>query len=126
VVKLIDIILVTAGLALIAIGVFCDFVAAIGLIRLPNFFTRLHAATVGSIGGAVVPMLGAALLALGYEPLGSTRFILAGVAFTTSIVTMILSQAGSHALARATYRAKAAPLQPIIHDALAEKRGEEQ
>lgn len=123
---MIDIILVTAGLALITIGVFCDFVAAIGLIRLPNFFTRLHAATVGSIGGAVVPMLGAALLALGYEQLGSTRFILAGVAFTTSIVTMILSQAGSHALARATYRAKAAPLQPIIHDALAEKRGEEQ
>jgi len=121
---LIDIVLASAGLTLIAIGVFCDFVAAIGLIRLPNFFTRLHAATVGAIGGAVVPMLGAALLAIGYEPLGETRFILAGVAFTTSIVTMILSQAGSHALARAAYRARAAPLQPITYDALAEKRGD--
>jgi multicomponent Na+:H+ antiporter subunit G len=123
---MIDLILMPIGLILIAIGVFCDFVAAIGLIRLPNFYTRLHAATVGAIGGAVVPMIGAALIALCYEPLGdiSTRCLVAGVAFTTSIVTMILSQAGSHALARATYRAKAAPLQPIIYDALAEKKEE--
>jgi multicomponent Na+:H+ antiporter subunit G len=122
--ELIDVTLISTGLTLIAIGVFCDFVAAIGLIRLPNFFTRLHAATVGAIGGAVVPMLGVTLLALGYEPLGGTRFILAGIAFTTSILTMILSQAGSHAIARATYRAKAAPLQPIVYDALGEEKGD--
>ncbi|MDK6028589.1 monovalent cation/H(+) antiporter subunit G [Ignisphaera sp. 4213-co] len=122
-IKLIDLILIVLGLILVIIGVFCDFVGAIGLIRLPNFFTRLHAATVGAIGGAVIPMLGAALIALGYEPLGETRFILAGVAFTTSLITMVLAQAGSHALARAAYRARAAPLQPIIYDALSEKNG---
>ena len=121
---MINLILIVIGLILIAIGVFCDFIGAIGLIRLPNFYTRLHAATVGAIGGAVVPIIGAAILALGYEPLGETRFILAGVAFATSIVMMILAQAGSHALARAAYRARAAPTQPIIYDALAEDRGE--
>jgi len=121
---MINLILIVIGLILIAIGVFCDFIGAIGLIRLPNFYTRLHAATVGAIGGAVVPIIGAAILALGYEPLGETRFILAGVAFATSIVMMILAQAGSHALARAAYRARAAPTQPIIYDALAEERGE--
>jgi multicomponent Na+:H+ antiporter subunit G len=121
---MINLILVIIGLILIAIGVFCDFIGAIGLIRLPNFYTRLHAATVGAIGGAVVPIIGAAILALGYEPLGETRFILAGVAFATSVVMMILAQAGSHALARAAYRAGAAPTQPIIYDALAEDRGE--
>jgi multicomponent Na+:H+ antiporter subunit G len=78
---MINLILVIIGLILIAIGVFCDFIGAIGLIRLPNFYTRLHAATVGAIGGAVVPIIGAAILALGYEPLGEARFILAGVAF---------------------------------------------
>ena len=121
---MINLILIVIGLILIAIGVFCDFIGAIGLIRLPNFYTRLHAATVGAIGGAVVPIIGAAILALGYEPLGETRFILAGVAFATSIVMMILAQAGSHALARAAYRTRAAPTQPIIYDALAEDRGE--
>ncbi|MCI4437791.1 MAG: monovalent cation/H(+) antiporter subunit G [Ignisphaera sp.] len=121
---MINLILIIIGLTLIAIGVFCYFIGAIGLIRLPNFYTRLHAATVGAIGGAVVPIIGAAILALGYEPLGETRFILAGVAFATSIVMMILAQAGSHALARAAYRARAAPTQPIIYDALAEDRGE--
>ena len=122
-IEVLDSLFLSIGLLLIAVGVFCDFVGSIGLIRLPNFFTRLHAATVGSIGGAVVPMIGAAFIALGYRPLGDSRYLLAAEAFLTSIVTMILSQAGSHALARAAYRSRAAPLQPIIYDAIEAEKG---
>jgi multicomponent Na+:H+ antiporter subunit G len=121
VVKVISLLLVILGLTLIAIGVFFDFVGALGLLRLPNFYTRLHAATAGAIGGAVVPMLGASLLALGAEYLGPQRFFLAGAAFASSILLMILAQAGSHALARATYISQGAPLEPIEYDALRER-----
>jgi len=109
------------GLVLVAIGVFFDFVGALGLLRLPNFYTRLHAATAGAIGGAVVPMLGASLIALGAEYLGPQRFFLAGAAFAGSILLMILAQAGSHALARATYISREAPVEPIEYDALRER-----
>lgn len=121
---MLDLVLVLAGLALIAVGVFYDFVGAIGLLRLPNFFTRLHAATAGAIGGAVVPMIGAALVALGSEYLGPPRFFLAGAAFASSLVLMILAQAGSHAIARAAYVSGEAPREPILYDALREKGGE--
>jgi len=121
VVEVISLILVVVGLALVAIGVFFDFVGALGLLRLPNFYTRLHAATAGAIGGAVVPMLGASILALGAEYLGPQRFFLAGAAFAGSILLMILAQAGSHALARATYISREAPTAPIKYDALEER-----
>ncbi|MEM0296778.1 MAG: monovalent cation/H(+) antiporter subunit G, partial [Zestosphaera sp.] len=48
----VDWLLVIAGQVLITVGVFCDLVASISMLRFPNFYTRLHAATVGSIGGA--------------------------------------------------------------------------
>lgn len=123
-IELIDLALVLAGLALIAIGVFYDFIGAIGLLRLPNFYTRLHAATAGAIGGAVVPMIGAALVALGAEYLGPPRFFLAGAAFASSILLMILAQAGSHALARAAYISSEAVREPILYDALREEGGD--
>lgn len=117
---MIDLLLALVGLALIVVGVFYDFIGALGLLRLPNFFTRVHAATAGAIGGAVVPIIGAALVALGAEYLGSQRFFLAGVAFASSVLIMLLAQAGSHALARATYLSGEAPTEPILYDALKE------
>ncbi len=115
------------GLILVAVGAFCDIAAAIGINRFPNFFVRLHAATVGAIGGAVIPTFGAGLIALGSPELGNYRFFVAGVSFTTGLMIMILGQAGAHALARATLKAKAAPLEPCVHNALREReevRGE--
>ncbi|MEM2698958.1 MAG: monovalent cation/H(+) antiporter subunit G, partial [Ignisphaera sp.] len=60
-------ILIIIGEILIAIGAICDLIAAIGMNRFPNFFVRLHALTVGTIGGAFVPLIGVAILVLGAE-----------------------------------------------------------
>lgn len=122
--EILNVILVILGQILIAIGLFCDFVAAILMIRFPNFFVRLHALTIGSIGGAVVPMVGAGLIALGYQQLGEFRWFLAGGAFVAAFFTFVLGGAGSHAIARATYRSKTATLRPCYVDQLAEDRGE--
>ncbi len=122
-VTLLDWILVIIGQALITIGVFCDLVAAISMLRFPNFYTRLHALTVGSVGGAFVPIIGVAFIAAGSEFLGTYRWFLTGSSLIIAVVELLLAGSGSHAIARATYRAKAAPTQPIILDKLEEERG---
>jgi len=53
------------GAFLVVLGGICDLFGAIGLLKFPNFYVRLHAATVGTIGGAVVPLFGVSMLALG-------------------------------------------------------------
>lgn len=118
----IDIVLVAIGEVLVSIGVFCSLVASIGMLRFPNFFVRLHAATVGSIGGAFVPIIGAALIALGSDFL-DYRYLFFGSLVITAIMVMLVSPAGSHALARATHRAKVAPVEPKVADHLEEDKG---
>ncbi|RLG85225.1 MAG: cation:proton antiporter [Thermoprotei archaeon] len=115
-------ILVILGEVLVAIGVLCDLVAAIGMLRFPNFYVRLHAATVGTIGGAFVPLVGAALIAAGSEFLGVYRWFMAGAALVTAFLVLILAPAGSHALARAAHRSRAAVVKPKVVDHLEEDR----
>ncbi|MEM2253066.1 MAG: monovalent cation/H(+) antiporter subunit G [Desulfurococcaceae archaeon] len=117
---MLEVIAIYLGQALIVIGVFCDLVAAIGLLRFPNFYLRLHAATVGTIGGAFVPLIGAALLAAGSTYLGAYRWFIAGGALVTAIIVLILAPAGSHALARAAHRSRAAIVEPKVVDYLEE------
>jgi len=116
----VDWILVIIGEVMVAVGVISDLIAAIGLLRFPNFFVRLHAATVGTIWGAFVPLIGAAFIAAGSEFLGMYRWFVAGGAVITAIFILILGPAGSHALARAAHRSKAAVVQPKVVDHLEE------
>jgi multicomponent Na+:H+ antiporter subunit G len=123
---LIDI-LIIIGEVLVAIGVFCSLVAAIGMLRFPNFFVRLHAATVGSIGGGFLPIIGTGLIALGLD--FADKWLFFGSLIVTAVIILLVSPAGSHALARATHKAKIAPVEPKVADHLEEdeskKKGEE-
>lgn len=114
------IIIVYIGEILVGIGVLCDLIGAIGMLRFPNFYLRLHAATVGTIGGAFVPLIGVALIAIGSNYLGMYRWFVAGGAIITAFLILILAPAGAHALARATHRAKVTPVQPKVVDHLEE------
>ena len=99
-------VLFVLGSAMILIGGLCDLFGAIGLLRFPNFFLRLHAATVGTIGGAVVPLFGVAFVALGSDFLGSMRYPIAGASAITAIIVLLVAPAGSHILAYAAHKAK--------------------
>jgi multicomponent Na+:H+ antiporter subunit G len=112
--------LIYTGLALIGLGALSDLIASIGMNRFKNFYLRLHAATVGTIWGAFVPLIGASLVAAGYEELGYYRWFVAGASLVTAILVLILAPAGSHALARATHRARIARVYPCIVDELDE------
>lgn len=123
---MIDEILMIIGTVMIVAGSVADLIASIGLLRFPNFFVRLHAATVGTIWGAFVPLVGVAFFAAGYADLGQYRWFVAGGSAVTAFLLLLLGPVGSHALARAAYKSRAATPQPIVHDALEEKlkRGE--
>ncbi|AMM53941.1 monovalent cation/H(+) antiporter subunit G [Pyrococcus kukulkanii] len=96
-------ILLYIGAALMIIGALCDLLAGIGMLRFKNFYLRLHAATVGTVGGAVVPLIGVALAALDMPSLPG-RFAIAGASFITALIILLVAPAGSTALAYAAHR----------------------
>ncbi len=113
-------VLVILGEVLVGVGVVSDVIAALGMLRFPNFFVRLHAATVGTIWGAFLPLIGTSLIAAGAEYLGGYRWFMGGGALVTAALILVLAPAGSHALARAAYRSKAAEVKPKCVDHLEE------
>ncbi len=119
-------IFIIIGEILIGIGVFCDVMAAIGFYRLPNFYCKLHSLTLGSIGGAVVPLIGISILSLGCDFLGMYKLYIAGGSLVTAIMILIVAPIGSHAIARAAYRSGVEKPWPIVLDMLAEKLYREQ
>lgn len=101
------------GAIMIIIGGICDLFGALGLLRFPNFYIRLHAATVGTIGGAAVPLFGVGFLALGSDFLPHKHAI-AGASFITGIIVLLAAPAGAHALAYAAHKAKLVKWQPKV------------
>lgn len=109
------------GIVLMIIGALCDLVAALGLVRFPNFFVRLHAATVGVIGGAVYPLFGLTLMAVACDFLGEWKWFLAAGSFITALIIVITAPVGSHALARGAHR-HGVPVEPKVCDLLEEDK----
>lgn len=87
---------------LLLLGSFCAVVGGIGLLRLPDFFTRLHAAGVTDTSGAVLIMTGLMLQA------GLSQ---AAVKLALILLFLLLSSpTASHALAQAALSDHLKPL----------------
>ena len=85
-----------ASWALIALGSFFTIVGAVGLVRMPELFTRMHAASVTDTLGAGLLILGMVLQA-GFSLVTlKLLFILALFFFTGPVVTHALAQAALH------------------------------
>lgn len=120
---MIDEIVEYVGLGLLVLGSLINLIGAIGLNRFKNFYLRLHAVTVSTIGGTFYPLLGLALISFSYRELGNWRFFMGGTLIVAAFLLLMLAPAGSHALARATHRAGIARPEPAIADHLEEDRG---
>ncbi|MEP6342493.1 MAG: monovalent cation/H(+) antiporter subunit G [Maricaulaceae bacterium] len=90
------------SMVLIAIGVFFVFAGALGVLRLPDFFTRMHAAGMTDTLGVELILLGL-ILQSGFTLL-SLKFLL--VAF----FLLLTSPTATHAIADAAYHAGLKPL----------------
>jgi len=85
----------TIGIILICIGVAFDLVGTIGLIRLPDIYNRLQAATKCVTLGTVTLLIGVAVYT-GLSALGIKALVCAGFVLLTSPV-------GAHAIARGAH-----------------------
>lgn len=97
----------------IALGSFFVAVGAIGLIRMPDLFTRLHAASVTDTVGAGLLIAGMMVQA-GFTLISVKLLILLILFFFTSPVA-------SHAVAQA---ARHDGVEPLLHDDADKKGGE--
>lgn len=91
------------GSALLLVGGVLAVIGTIGVLRFPDFYTRLHAASVTDTAAATLALVGMALLAPSFA-----------VVFKLGVVWLFLFLTGptaSHALANAAHTAG---LQPMI------------
>ena len=104
---------------LIGIGLFFNLMAGVGLLRFPDFYTRLHAGTkcttFGSIFliGAVVLQAVAAWIDGGWGSSDSVLALHAAIALAAILVT---NPTGAHAIARAGHRSGVGPVQAVVDD----------
>ncbi len=97
-----------ASLALLGLGVFFYFSGALGLIRFPDVYNRLHAATKTTTLG-VVSILLAGIVALGFAPVS--------VKAVAIVVFLLLTYpVAGHLLARAAYRTGVVLTDRTLHD----------
>jgi multicomponent Na+:H+ antiporter subunit G len=82
-----------AALALVALGLFFTLVAAIGLIRMPDIYTRAHATSKTDTLGTVLTLAGVALVFQSSVP--RIKLIL------LAIFMLITSPTATHAITRA-------------------------
>lgn len=86
----------TVGLVIIIVGVLFDLLGCIGLVRLPDVYNRLQAATKCVTLGTCLILIGVAV-SIGVGEGGIKALICAAFVLLTSPV-------GAHALARAAHR----------------------
>jgi multicomponent Na+:H+ antiporter subunit G len=98
------------GLLFIALGVFFSTVGVVGIVRLPDVYSRIHASGKVATLGIFGLLIGTALL------LPETTFKLFGL----GLFLLITSPVASHAIASAAYRA-GVPLARTGRDDLAAK-----
>jgi multicomponent Na+:H+ antiporter subunit G len=102
---------------LLALGVFFNLLAGLGLLRFPDVYTRLHAGTKCTTFGSIficgsVILLGLKMWFMGNSD-GSTFVIHTAAAL---IAILITNPTGAHALARAAHRSGVKPVGAVIDD----------
>jgi multicomponent Na+:H+ antiporter subunit G len=104
------------GFILLWLGLFCANVGAIGLVRFPDVFVRSHAATVSSMGGAVISIVGIALMS------GQLGWIFFAKAILVALIIIFTSPTGSHAILRAAHRSRVPLWRGTFCDMLREEK----
>jgi multicomponent Na+:H+ antiporter subunit G len=103
-----DIVRTVLAWALIGSGAFFIIVSAIGINRMPDVFTRLHAGSIGDTFGAGLMLLG--------------MMVVAGFSLITAKLLLLLlfmwfmGPVATHAIARAALQAGEKPLLPGVND----------
>jgi multicomponent Na+:H+ antiporter subunit G len=105
------------GTVLIAVGLVFDLFGCVGLVRLPDIYTRLQAATKCVTLGTCMILIGVAVLcgldATGVKALLCMAFVL------------VTSPTAAHAIARGAHKSGVALAEPKVVDRYAEARAQD-
>ena len=97
-----DVIRPTLGAMLCLLGGILSVIGAIGVLRFPDFYTRLHAASVTDTGAVTVLLLGMAFL--------SPHWLILVKLFVIFIFLFLTGPTASHTIANAAHTAGVEPL----------------
>lgn len=89
------------GSALILFGLVLMIIGSVGLLRLPDFFARTHAASKVDTVGIVVALIGISFLGGGW--------IDSGKVLIAALLIMLTNPVAAHMLARAAYQSGLKP-----------------
>lgn len=99
---------------LLGIGSACALIGAMGIVRFPDVYNRIHANTVIVVGGAILTMMGAGILG-GVNVFTIKAIVIAVFLFLTNPVS-------AHAIARAAHRSKVKLWRRSVVDKLEEEK----
>lgn len=113
--EILGLVLNIASIAMMATGLIFVLAGAIGVLRLPDFFTRMHAAGVTDTLGAEL-IIFALMLQAGFSLLSAKLLLIGFILFLTS-------PTATHAVANAAHRAGQKPLLSRHHPPHPRERG---
>ncbi|MTW20018.1 monovalent cation/H(+) antiporter subunit G [Allochromatium palmeri] len=87
-----DTLLIYVGHTLLAAGLFFFWVSGLGLIRMPDLFTRMHAGTKATTLGSLLTLLGAACLQPDWAP--KLLLLAVFILLTNPLSASVLARAG--------------------------------
>jgi len=103
----------------IAIGLFFNIIGSIGLHRLPDVYTRLHAATKCTTFGSIFLILAVIIQSVSVwvvEGASSPQSVLTIHAFIALVCLLLTNPTGAHAIARAAHRSGVKPARAVVDD----------
>ena len=103
---------------LILIGVFFNGLGSIGLMRFPDVYTRLHAATKCTTFGSIFTSLSVIIFGFYFWRVsGDSKYgVLALHTIVALVCLVITNPTGAHAIARAAHRSGVLPKQAVIDE----------
>jgi multicomponent Na+:H+ antiporter subunit G len=101
----------------IGIGLFFNLVGSIGLHRLPDMYTKLHAATKCTTFGSIFLILAVIMQAANiWAKGGISQSVMCIHAVLAMVALMVTNATGAHAIARAAHRNAKRPPKVIVDD----------
>lgn len=102
---------------LLAIGVFFNLLAGIGLLRFPDVYTRLHAGTKCTTFGSIFIIGSVILLGLKTWYLGDVNGSVLTIHSIAALVAILVTNpTGAHAIARAAHKSGVMPVGAVIDE----------
>ena len=101
--------MIYVSIFLISLGIFFFFAGAVGVIRFPDFYSRLHPAGMIDTMGVMLSMSGLALYVLAHHGLAGANILTAIKIILIVVFIYLTSPTATHAIVDAGIRAGLAP-----------------